>query len=414
MTRAAPRDFAPVLRRLGDTAGALRRDWPLALTCLLLFAVPWENALTLSGVGTVGRLLAIVAIVGGLVAALARGHVARPPAALVLMALYLLYVTASYFVRLDPTSSFVAALSSLQLAAVAWLLWDVVRTREALRWALGALVAGAWVNVGSSVGSFVLAQPTRFAERYSSANLDPNELGLILALMLPAAWWLAGEVRAGLLRAALIAYLPLALFALMISGSRGGLVAYGCGLLYVLYDVVRGRRLPAALRLGVLGALGGSALLVAVLAPAAFARLGTLGGELADGNLNDRTAIWAASWSLAGESPLWGLGVGRFAPDLLPYYGQSIVAHNTLITVAVESGLVGLALFVLYLVALGLRVWRLPAGLRPMWLATLLCLVVGTSTLTWNGRKLTWILPALALCSAALSAPATRRKGGPA
>lgn len=392
-------------------ADALAARWPLLLGCLFLFSVPWENAVMVGGGGTVGRLLAVVAIAGGLAAALARGRVARPPAALALMALYLLYVSASYFVRLDPASSFFGALTSLQLLALALVLWDVVRTRAALRWGLLSLVAGAYVSVALTVLSFFQAQPTRFAQRYAGGNFDPNELGLILALALPAAWWLAGEVRRpAALRGALLLYPAAALFALVLTGSRAALVAYGCSLLYVLYDALRGQRLGAGVRLGVLGALALCALGVGAVAPDSVARLGTLGSELAGGSLNDRSDIWAASWALAGESPLWGLGVGRFAPDLQPYYGQAIVAHNTLITVAVEAGLVGLTLFVLYLVALALRVWRTPGDLRPMWLATLLCLAVGSSTLTWNGRKLMWVLPALAVCASAL--PARLPAGG--
>ncbi len=372
----------------------------LLCTCLFLFSIPWENSVVISAFGTVGRALGALAVVVWLGSALWRGRVARPVLTLNLMLGYLLYSAATYFYRTDANSSFSTALTSVQLAVVALMLWDVLWQRRALLLGLTSLVLGGYVGLTLTILQFTGNRPVVFYERYSAAGFDPNELGLILSLMVPLAWWLGKHVRPVPVRILLMLYPALCLFALFLTASRAALIAYGCTLIYILWDVLRGRDFSAGVRLALLVTLGLSAAAIQTYVPAdSVKRLASIGSELAGGNLNSRRDIWAASWTLAGDSPLLGVGVGRLARDLKPYYGEAIVAHNTLITVAVEQGVVGTLIFLLYVAALGASVFRLPGPQRAVWVACLGCLVVGTFTLTWNQRKLTWVLPVLALCA---------------
>jgi O-antigen ligase len=374
----------------------------LGLACVFLFSISWENAVVVSGLGTVGRVTGALAVVGWAVHVLRHGRISRLSAGIAALLLYVLYAAATYFVRVDERSAFGTAVTTLQLGVVSLLLWDVIHTRAQLRLALGSIVAGAAVSVGLTIGTFLGQEPTTFYDRYAGGNFDPNELGLIVSLSVPLAWWVAREVSHPLLRAALMAYPPAALFALILTGSRAALIAYGFALLYVLQDIFFGGAVGRRVRLGMIAALAACAWAVATVAPAAITRLSTIGTELTSGTLNDRRDIWAAAWTLAGTSPLLGVGVGRLEGDLKPYFGQAIVAHNTLITVAVEGGVLGALLFAAYLGTLLLNLRALRGSLLPMWLACLTCLAVGTFTLTWNYRKLTWVLPTLALCSARL------------
>lgn len=379
-----------------------RPSVPLLLTCLFLFSLSWENAVVVSGFGTVGRALGGLAVLGWLISAALRGRVSRPGAGVALMLAYLLYSVATYFVRLDANSAFSTALTSLQLAVIVLLLWDQVRSRAALVLALVSLVAGAYVGVFLTVMTFLSQQPVRFQQRYSGGNFDPNDLGLMLSLSVPLAWWTAKQLHSAPLRWLLMAYPLACLAALVLTGSRAALISCAFSLLYVFHDVWFTASFRPAARLGLLATLGLSVWAAALLAPESVARLSTIGTEITSGDLNDRRTIWDAAWSLAGESPLFGLGVGRFADDLKPYYGQAIVAHNTLITVAVEEGLIGALIYCAFLGSLLLGLLRLRNSTKPMWIACLACLAVGTFTLTWNHRKLTWVLPTLALCSARL------------
>ena len=70
---------------------------------------------------------------------------------------------------------------------------------------------------------------------------------------------------------------------------------------------------------------------------------------------------------------------------------------------AVESGIIGLAIF-LILILLTLRiVWDLPPPQRRLWLILGTTWVVGVMNLSWQYRKPTWLLLALLVAHAAVT-----------
>jgi O-antigen ligase len=69
-----------------------------------------------------------------------------------------------------------------------------------------------------------------------------------------------------------------------------------------------------------------------------------------------------------------------------------LVAHNTFLSVLVEQGVIGLALFLGSLVVLMLPAFRLPALEKMFWLSFFATWVVGASTLSYEDRKLPWLL----------------------
>src|SRR5215468_9807453 len=57
---------------------------------LLVFAIPWEDAITISGFGTSARLIGVVTVVLGLVAIVERGTLKRPMPGHFMMALFVI------------------------------------------------------------------------------------------------------------------------------------------------------------------------------------------------------------------------------------------------------------------------------------------------------------------------------------
>ncbi len=159
----------------------------------------------------------------------------------------------------------------------------------------------------------------------------------------------------------LLVALLLMLVASAASGSRGGLIALGVGLLVGL-----GPALLARPRL----ALGSLGLVVVALFgtgfPAAFARLADIDFEAS------RLLIWRDAIRLVEFFPIFGCGIGAFAPAYWPY--QRVVrfeywphAHNEYIQWTLEAGLLGvvLAFYVLRLAWIAApRVFR-DIGTRP-------------------------------------------------
>src|SRR5690606_13698782 len=125
-------------------------------------------------------------------------------------------------------------------------------------------------------------------------------------------------------------------------------------------------------------------------------RLMSTATDSLSGSLNVRDVIWAAGLDLIQGSPLLGIGGGAFASALETATGMAEVAHNTMLSVTVELGIVGFCLLAgaLLASALPLLAFR-GAGALPS-LVLLLTWLVGTSALSWEMRKPTWIVLLLA------------------
>src|SRR5947209_4628177 len=63
---------------------------------MFVFAIPWENALLLPGVGTVSRLLGLLALPVAALAILERGRLRSPSLPLMLMGLFMVWGSLSY------------------------------------------------------------------------------------------------------------------------------------------------------------------------------------------------------------------------------------------------------------------------------------------------------------------------------
>src|SRR5262250_3150651 len=63
---------------------------------LLVFAIPWEDAITISGFGTSARLIGVVTVVLGVIAILEKAAIRRPAAGHFAMLLFVTSAAASY------------------------------------------------------------------------------------------------------------------------------------------------------------------------------------------------------------------------------------------------------------------------------------------------------------------------------
>ncbi len=144
--------------------------------------------------------------------------------------------------------------------------------------------------------------------------------------------------------------LALGAIALLLTQSRGGLLAFGVILLIHLYlsaqdRKTRIRRIAVALNV---------CLLAAALAGFLFQRL----GEIDDFTAVSRLAIWGGAFTVFARSPVLGTGFGNLRglmggllnlPD-----GWTGDAHNLYLELLAETGLIGFALFS-FLIVLALR-----------------------------------------------------------
>ena len=190
---------------------------------------------------------------------------------------------------------------------------------------------------------------------------NPNDLAGFLAIILPVGLVLLLLVRHPLARALTATMTVLVAVELVVTASRGALVAA------VVAVVVVGAGLRPRRVVTVLAAL------VAVAAVLAVAGLAVTSGDgpgtEPGSTISLRLELWATAWRMTVDNPLVGVGPDRFAESFDEYrsrefddvYGPELVAtdaHNLLLTRLAEHGVPG------GLALLGLLGWGVAVCIR--------------------------------------------------
>jgi O-antigen ligase len=371
------------------------------LSLVLIFTIPWENFILIESLGTVSRAIGFFVAAFWVVTVIVTGRFRKLRPFHLAVYLFVLWNVLSAFWSLDIDSSISRILTYFQLAVLVWILWDLYTTPAALRAGLQAYVLGCYVAVVSTVSNY-LAGIQFSINRYAASGFNPNDLGLILALGIPLAWHLAvieGEGKYSyILKIVNLAYLPAATIAILLTASRGALVAASASILFVLGSL---NQLGRFRRILIFVMLVGALFVVQGMVPeASFQRLATMGDIITTSDLPGRVTIWREGFAILSAHPLLGVGSGAFKAAAI---GTSKVAHNVFVSVLVELGIIGFILFTIILVITVYQALRQPKWTARLWLTVLLVWGLGVSFMTWEIRKPTWMFLSLVIVSAALT-----------
>ena len=326
---------------------------PLAFINLSLATVLWLPTVSLIAVTALGfgpNLAAITIAFAWLGAFGARGS--RIPALLAEHRSVLLTVAALIFwTMLSLSWAEVPRVGTFQFfgwlaaGAIVLVIATVLTDARYLRMAVGALVAGVVLSVVIGlVGDAVQEE----SERLVGGSGDPNFLaaGIVPAIMLSVGLAAStGSVAVRLMTGAAIIVLTIGL---LTTGSRGGLLAAVVALIAVLFLAKRQRALVISLILLTLG-IGAASI---SLDPATGERITDFGEN------TGRTELWTVAWQMFEDNPIIGVGLQGF-PDQASQYVRELgslefseflveqpkVVHNSFLEVLVETGIVGLILF---------------------------------------------------------------------
>lgn len=367
------------------------------LSLIVIFTIPWEEMFLVPGLGTPGRIMGLVLAAFWLLAVISTGKIRTPGPFHFVFLLFILWHVLSTLWTIDPALTLGRLSAYIQLIGLVYIIWDLYTTPAAVKRGLQAYILGAYVSVGSLLGNFVAGNET-LTGRFTATGFDPNNIGVILALGVVPAWHLAtsdGQGRlAFLFRTINYLYLPAAALAVLLTGSRGALIAIAAAGSYVILNVTRLR--PAARNLAVVLLLLALFLVPSVLPSETLGRLATVDESIADRDLNGRFAIWLEGIDAFAERPLLGAGSSAFRAAV----GSGKVAHNSFLSVLVEVGLVGFTLFAILLAMTIVQAARLPKPESRLWLAIMAVLFIGVLSLNWAQRKQFWLFPSLLVASA--------------
>jgi O-antigen ligase len=264
--------------------------------------------------------------------------------------------------------------------------WSLCLIAYALAWRLpvdtirrGLLAAGqalAVVAISQWLAwRFNLLAGPGFASRPPGALLHPN----VLAAVLVTVMIVAVECKAWR------QLIPLAL-ALLLTGSRAGLLAaVAAGIVWLFYDQAARRWLAKRRWLVIVGCL---ALLMGLI---------TITGGGSHSTLNHRLYYWQVGIQTWRDHPLIGVGVGGYNQAYLDA-GQHLTrtarhAHNLLINILAESGLIGFGVFLFFVWKLA-RIFRQRAAQRAAgaFLAAITVICTFDCVMWVPGAPVLWLL----------------------
>ena len=363
------------------------------LAVILIFIVPWEDSLSVSTLGSLARVMGLVVAVFWVATILLEGRFRKPHLFHVLVLLFFLWNFVSLFWSLDIESTIQRIKTYSQIFLLMLIFWEVFQKPDNLMAGLQAYIYGAYVLIASTIYNYINGNvAVAYEGRYSATGVNAVDLTMILMMGLPIAMQLffaAGQENKGrILKLINLAYIPSSIFAIILTGSRTSLIAIIPFGIYLFAT----QQIKFDRKILVFGILLISLLALLPFIPqTVITRLGTVGASIEAGDLGGRGDLWREGIAAFAQHPILGVGGGAIN------YAIGAAVHNTFISVATETGLIG---FVLFLSILGLVVYkvsRLPRRTSELWLAIFMIWVIGVLSLSWEFRKVTWIILGFAI-----------------
>jgi O-antigen ligase len=237
-----------------------------------------------------------------------------------------------------------------------------------------------------------LASPEAAGQiRFVADGQDPNDVARFLDLGFPMAALLLHSELTTVGKVFALGYLPVGVVGVLLTASRSGFLAAlialaGCGLL-----LARSR---------VRGWLAGAFTLPAIAAGFWFLvphetleRITTIPEQLHGGDLNYRLNIWQAGWQAFVQAPFFGSGAGTFVQAAR--LAAEDTAHNTLLSIAVEGGIVAAMLAAAIVAVCARSVAEVRGPVRMALAAALLAWLVISLVATVEASRTTWLLLAV-------------------
>ena len=368
------------------------------LSYFVIFSVPWEDSVLLPGLGSVARLVGIITAGAWLGTVLVRGEFRRPQPFHIAILTYVLWQFASTLWSKNADVSLDRVQTYVQLFILTMLLWDLYVNVTDLRGALQSYVLGGYVAIISTVINFFAQTGFRGQARYAATGFDPNNMGVMLAMGIPLAWYLSTQTSwrrpNPVLQILNYAYIPGAVLAILLSASRTSLLGTVPAAAYMLLTF---NRMRLGTRIFVLLILVYALFAIQPLVPqTSFERFAETGDSISSGNLTGRVGIWKQGIEVFTENPIIGVGTGMYRHTI----DLKRPSHNVFIGVAAESGIIGITLLLVVFLSAAYNALRHKTIWNSMlWLVILFIWFLGATTLNWEYAKITWIMFSLVACS---------------
>ncbi len=376
--------------------------------CLYVFTMPWEHSTDMgSRLGSICRVMGILAMIAGMGAVLMRGSLRRMTAFHGTVAMFFLLVVASFFWSVDDDATATAIRGFAQAMFVVWLVWEFAPELAQRRELMFSYIAGGYVTSYLTIDDYLNMRIITHNEvRISAEGWNPNELAVVLSIGVPFAALLIRKPSSLFVRIVALGYLVIAPAAVLLTASRGGAIAMtiaGISVALILGEGSARRKIVAVVLLGIILAAA-----VTVAPQNSWDRLTTIGVELNSGGMNDRLPIWRTGLKVFSAS-VSNASVGVGADGFKEAAGIGFVSHNTYLSILVNNGMVGFAIFMSLLARAAIGAMRSASPERKAIVFSLLCWAVAIAAGVWDHNRVAWFLLAISYTAGAPVLPAPSR-----
>lgn len=236
-----------------------------------------------------------------------------------------------------------AYIEFVKIIAVALFTTSLVKTREQLRVMLW-VIALSFGFYGIKSGLFGVMGGSHILQGPGGLMKDNNDFALAMAMCVPMLFELGWTERRPELKRAFWVAVPLTIFAVGLTRSRGGFLSVVAGIGVLVW---RSRNRMLGISIGV------TILLSALFfAPQSYKdRLATITAPTEEGSANSRLVAWGIATRMSVDNPIFGVGLKKFRDHYDEYsvggknHGKKIVAHSSYFQVWAECGTIALLLY---------------------------------------------------------------------
>ncbi|MEB4590148.1 O-antigen ligase family protein [Candidatus Thiothrix sp. Deng01] len=368
------------------------RNIAIFFLMMLVFALPTDGAVDVAGMSLV-KIAGLMAFGLMFVLIVMGAELSAVPALHIPVLLYVAWVILSYtwsampipYESEEAVGGYQQAIKgNLYVLMITLLLFQLAKTEKHLQMLYLAFILGDLWLVYLMVKDYQIGGNT---VRQEIKDFDANEVAVKLAMAMPLAIYLFTVARHWVLRGVAVLYLPMAMFTILITGSRTGAVTMMLGLTG-LWPLVKNS--------GVMGKAIAGVTLISVLVIAAnvipqqtIERIFSTGKEISEGTLNERSVIWGYAYEEWKHSPVVGHGLSSFR-RVINQYNVKYTAHNSFVSIAAEQGIIGVLLYGSVIVASFVYAFSLPPLERLLMLSMLGIIFLGQMSLTIHDRMQVW------------------------
>jgi O-antigen ligase len=324
------------------------RKFVFLMLWILVFSIPMINIVFIPGLATATRIIGFGAVFAAVFYVIANKRVKEPSLFILLTAIYILWSLLSYLWSINPGATIGRFVTNIQLFAMVWLIWELCDTQERRNYIVQAFILGAYVSISDMVFTYIQGQSSLY--RMTATNFNANEIANSLALGIPLAWYLILTQKGRILYWINFLYLPLSLFCIILTASRGGMLVAIIGLLVIPLTYFH---IEKSTRTKITGFIVVGMIAIILLLPRQLdkierniERISGTPQALQEGNLNYRQVIWSAGWKVFTENPIIGIGSRGFRYSVEEYLYKVHAPHNAFLSVLVDTGIIGFILFV--------------------------------------------------------------------